>query len=235
MSGLTVTYIDHSGFLVETDHSYLLFDYWKGEIPSLSYEKELYIFSSHIHHDHYTKDIFRLENKCRKVCYVLSSDIKRGSSFWKKAENVIFMKPHGKKTVDECRITTLTSTDEGVAFLVEVEGKVIYHAGDLHWWDWPGEPEEENKRMEVLYKKELETLKPNQIDCAFVVLDPRQEESGALGMDYFMKKAGARYVFPMHCWEEYSIIKNYKDKNDNRFLTSRIMNITGPGQKFVLD
>ena len=57
----------------------------------LQYDKELYVFSSHAHHDHYTKDIFKLENKCKKVVYVLSSDIKRASSFWKKAENVLFL------------------------------------------------------------------------------------------------------------------------------------------------
>ena len=74
MSKLTVTYIKHSGFLIETANSYLLFDYWQGKLPELQYDKELYIFSSHAHHDHYTKDIFKLENKCQRVVYVLSSD-----------------------------------------------------------------------------------------------------------------------------------------------------------------
>ena len=54
MSKLTVTYIKHSGFLIETANSYLLFDYWQGKLPELQYDKELYIFSSHAHHDHYT-------------------------------------------------------------------------------------------------------------------------------------------------------------------------------------
>ena len=62
MDKVTVTYIKHSGFLVETKESYLLFDYWEGKLPELQYDKELYVFSSHAHHDHYTKDIFKLEN-----------------------------------------------------------------------------------------------------------------------------------------------------------------------------
>ena len=45
MSKLTVTYIKHSGFLIETANSYLLFDYWQGKLPELQYDKELYIFS----------------------------------------------------------------------------------------------------------------------------------------------------------------------------------------------
>ena len=123
----------------------------------------------------------------------------------------------------------------GVAFLVKTEGKTIYHAGDLHWWDWPGEPEEDNKMMEQLYKAEMEYLKAEKIDCAFVVLDPRQEESGSLGMEYFIKNVGAHFIFPMHCWEQYDIIEKYKKDVDRKFLTGQIMNITAPGQQFVLD
>ena len=67
MSKLTVTYIKHSGFLVETANSYLLFDYWQGKLPELQYDKELYIFSSHAHHDHYTKDIFNKKDVKLKV------------------------------------------------------------------------------------------------------------------------------------------------------------------------
>ena len=38
---LTVTYIGHSGFLIETDNTYFLFDYFNGEIPSLKSEKSI--------------------------------------------------------------------------------------------------------------------------------------------------------------------------------------------------
>ena len=235
MKNLFVTYLEHSGFLVETDQKYFLFDYWKGELPPLQYEKPLYVFASHAHHDHYTKDIFKLENRCCKVTYVLSSDIKRASSFWKKAENVLFMKPYEEKILDGYSIRTLKSTDEGVAFLVKADGVVLYHAGDLHWWDWPGEPEEENRRMGECYKEEMERICQEKIDCAFVVLDPRQEESGTLGMDYFIKNVGAHYIFPIHFWEQYAYVRAYKEKNEKKFLTGQIMDITVPGQQFSLE
>ena len=35
MDKVTVTYIKHSGFLVETKESYLLFDNWEGSLPEL--------------------------------------------------------------------------------------------------------------------------------------------------------------------------------------------------------
>lgn len=41
------------------------------------------------------------------------------------------MKAHEKKEVAGIEIETLRSNDMGVAFLVKVEGKTIYHAGIL--------------------------------------------------------------------------------------------------------
>ena len=59
-------------------------------------------------------------------------------------EEVTSMKAHESLVYGDgdgaVRIRTLKSTDEGVAFLVEAEGKSIYHAGDLNWWYWEGEP-----------------------------------------------------------------------------------------------
>lgn len=232
--GLKVTYLRHSGFLVETTDKYLLFDYWKGELPSLDYKKNLYVFASHAHHDHYGKDIFKLENQCESVKYILSFDIER-SNGWKQAEQVYFLDVHESVEIDDLQIKTLCSTDEGVAFLIKTDDYAIYHAGDLHWWHWPGDPEEENRLRKENYQKEIALLEGEKIDCAFVVLDPRQEEAGGWGMDYFLKHVESRYIFPMHCWEKYSIIKDYKDKNDTKYLTTTIMDITAPGQTFEID
>lgn len=232
--GLKVTYLKHSGFLVETPDKYLLFDYWKGEIPSLNYKKKLYVFASHVHHDHYVKDIFKLENQCESVKYILSFDIER-SNDWKKAEQVYFLDANESVEIDDLQIKTLCSTDEGVAFLVKTDDYTIYHAGDLHWWHWPGDPEKDNQRRKETYQKEIDLLEGEKIDCAFVVLDPRQEEAGSWGMEYFLKHVESRYVFPMHCWEKYEIIKDFKEKNDTKYLTATIMDITAPGQIFEID
>lgn len=232
--GLKVTYLKHSGFLVETPDKYLLFDYWKGEIPSLNYKKKLYVFASHVHHDHYVKDIFKLENQCESVKYILSFDIER-SNDWKKAEQVYFLDANESVEIDDLQIKTLCSTDEGVAFLVKTDDYTIYHAGDLHWWHWLGDPEGDNQRRKETYQKEIDLLEGEKIDCAFVVLDPRQEEAGSWGMEYFLKHVESRYVFPMHCWEKYEIIKDFKEKNDTKYLTATIMDITAPGQIFEID
>ena len=230
-----VTYLSHSGFLVETEHNYLLFDFWKGDIPELSYEKTLYVFSSHSHHDHYSKAIFKLENQCKEVRYILSSDIKEVDHTWRKSENVTFVDAYEKLQVGDCMIETLRSTDLGVAFLLQIEGLSIYHAGDLHRWEWPGEDPEENAAAVRNYEEEIERIAGRKIDLAFVVLDPRQEEVGGKGMDLFLSKVGAKYVFPMHVWDDYAFLADYRQKNQRRYLTSEIMNITKPGDRFSIE
>ena len=57
---MKVTYIGHSGFLLETEEINFLFDYYEGEIPILEKEKPLVVFVSHSHHDHYNPEIFAL-------------------------------------------------------------------------------------------------------------------------------------------------------------------------------
>lgn len=231
---MKVTYIKHSGYLVETEKSYFLFDYWQGDLPRLNYDKTLYVFSSHAHHDHFTRDIYRLEHACSHTVYILSDDIRRADRLWRQADNVIFMKEWQEKEIEGLKVRTLRSNDEGIAFLIKTEGKVIYHAGDLHWWDWPGEPDADNRYMKETYCKEIESLEEEEIDLAFVVLDPRQEESGSLGMTWFLQHVHARYVFPMHFWEDYAFVNDYITGNSGRFPASRLMRPEKPGQAFEL-
>ena len=86
------------------------------------------------------------------------------------------MKAHEKKEVAGIEIETLRSNDMGVAFLVKVEGKTIYHAGDLNWWHWNGEPEEDNEYYKKTFQDEMKYLEGKKIDLAFMLLDPRQED-----------------------------------------------------------
>ena len=57
---MKVTYLDHSGILVECKDRYYVFDYYKGELPPLDRKKEVLVFCSHCHGDHYNPKIFDL-------------------------------------------------------------------------------------------------------------------------------------------------------------------------------
>lgn len=167
---MRVTYLGHSGFLVELEDTYFLFDYYKGSLPKMDTEKKLLVFVSHAHYDHYRKEIFTLRDSFSRTRFVLSSDI-----FVREAEDVVSMKPNEETVVFGCRIRTLRSTDEGVAFLVHYRGRTLYHAGDLNWWHWEGETKEENTRMRRAYQSEINKLQKEKIDAAFV---PGGSEAG---------------------------------------------------------
>ena len=44
---MKVTFMGHSGFLLEMDRVYCLFDYYKGEFPELDTRKKMAVFVSH--------------------------------------------------------------------------------------------------------------------------------------------------------------------------------------------
>ena len=211
---MKVTFIQHSSFLAELDHCCLLFDYYEGSVPKTPLEKPLYIFASHSHGDHFSSAVFSLAELL---------------------ENTVFVAPHSTYTIGDLQVATLESTDLGVAFLIECEGRLLYHAGDLNCWVWDGAPRYQNDMMEAQYKKELELLSGKKIDVAFVPLDPRQETDFDLGMRYFLEAAGASYVFPMHMWGDYTVVPLFKSTPTYREYTKQIQNISAPGQTFELD
>ena len=133
-----ITYISHSCFAVELEHSVLVFDYYQGELPLWNPEKTIYVFVSHRHYDHFSKEIFRWTEQYPKIKYILSDDISEASYDASEIcrSDLTRIAPNQTETIGNCVIETFRSTDEGVAFLVSCEEKLFYHAGDLNWWHW---------------------------------------------------------------------------------------------------
>ena len=52
---MTITYIHHSGYLLETEQALLLFDFVEGALPPLDPAKDLFVFVSHRHEDHFQR------------------------------------------------------------------------------------------------------------------------------------------------------------------------------------
>ena len=130
---------------------------------------------------------------------------------------------------------TLTSTDEGVAFLISCEGKTIYHAGDLNWWTWAGEESpEEYEDMAKRFHHEIEKLKGRFIDIAFLPLDARQGERYYWGFDAFMKMTHTALAFPMHCFGDYSVMERLDNESWCRPYKEQICKMTVSGQSITL-
>lgn len=237
---VNITYIDHSGFLVELETCYLLFDYYKGTIPKLDDDKMLIVFVSHDHHDHFNPEIFYLNESHSEIMYLISSDVKLDDKSMDKYDitdfyqKIITVKADGKYELSDgkcsIRVNTLKSTDKGVAFLINYENKSIYHAGDLNLWVWKDEDKQYNNNMKARYEKELSKIKDQKIDIAFVPLDPRQEEWYGLGLDALLESVNIRYVFPMHFWNKPEVIQKYKKEREAKPAGATIMDVAGQGQ-----
>ena len=206
---MKVIYLDHSGILVELKDYYCIFDYYKGELPPLDKEKDVIVFCSHSHNDHYNPLIFDLLDKSG-MCYqaVLANDISDENRLSKIKHS--FVKP------DECyqfvggiQVETLLSNDSGVAFIVSTDEGMIYHGGDLNDWYWEGEPEEENRELRTIYHTEIGKIKGRHFDVAFVPLDPRLEAHYADGLLYFLENVDCDAVFPIHYWGEPAVIQRF--------------------------
>ncbi|WP_294784585.1 MBL fold metallo-hydrolase [uncultured Eubacterium sp.] len=130
---MKITYINHSGFLVETKGCYYIFDYYKGKLPSLDKKKEVIVFCSHFHEDHFNQEIFEILNDAGMTYQaVLARDI-RGRN----------------------------------------------HLTGMHF------------------------------NVAFVPLDPRQENHYADGILYFLENVDCNAIFPMHYWNDASVMKRF--------------------------
>ncbi|MBQ2895410.1 MAG: MBL fold metallo-hydrolase [Oscillospiraceae bacterium] len=217
---MRVKFLGHSGFLVETEKTRLLFDHYTGPLPEKT-EKPLYVFVSHGHHDHFNPAVFSLD-----AVFILSDDIALHRT------DAIFVPPDAERDVDDLHIRTLRSTDQGVAFLVTVDGHTLYHAGDLHLWLWDEEDTPaEAEAMTLAYRTEMEKLRGVHIEAAFLPLDSRQSpEQYWLGLDYAARTLDIEHIFPMHCWGQYGIIAPLRAKE----YGAKIADIHEEGQEFLL-
>lgn len=134
---MTLRYIFHSGFLLETERCILIFDYWMDPadvVREYMYTtKQVYVFASHFHEDHFTKKIFNWKKSIQNIKYILSKDIMARRRAQKEDADVWMAK--GSVWEDEnIKVIATGSNDSGVSWIVETESKRIFHAGDLCNW-----------------------------------------------------------------------------------------------------
>ena len=234
---MQVTFLNHSGFLVELEQVLLLFDWWKHPLPPLP-DKPLLVFASHSHEDHFKPEIFALDDGSRTTRFLLGNDIKlsrRHCALWGLTEETIShcQRLCGGKQVSplpDITVETLPSTDAGVAFVVCAEGKTLYHAGDLNWWHWEGEPDPWNPNMAHDYKRFLAPLSDRVIDLAMVPLDPRLQQAEDWGLVYFLEQTQTKHVLPMHQWGDFAATDRFLEKHPQ--WAPLLLPIRAEGQQF---
>ena len=234
---MKVTFIAHSAFLVELDSCNLLFD-WTGETPLPEFErsKPLYLFASHHHGDHYTPRIFSLGME--NVTYILASCIrlsaKRKAGLGIDDSKVYRLRAGDTQRVGDLMVSTVRSNDAGVAFTVRTKEGSFFHAGDLNDWYWAEEATEWNEMIKAGFLKSLSVLKDTAVDVAFLPLDGRLGDAFYWGFHQFMETIDCKAAFPMHCWEDFSVIPRLKELPESREYRARVADIKKNGQEFII-
>ncbi|MDR0431286.1 MAG: MBL fold metallo-hydrolase [Tannerellaceae bacterium] len=240
---MRLTYIYHSCYVVETEDLAIIFDYYKdsGKSPAGGYvhdellrrKKKLYVFASHFHPDHFNPDILNWKQGKDNIVYILSADILEH----KKAteESGLFLNKGGGYTDEYIRVKAFGSTDVGVSFLVEVDGKLLFHAGDLNNWHWMDEStKEEVEEAEKAYLDELELLAnaTGRLDVAMFPIDPRLGTDYMRGAKQFVARIRTSLFAPMHFGEAYNKVAAFREYAELHHC--KLLALTGKGQQIEL-
>ena len=236
---MIITYIKHSSFCAELKDHVLIFDYClEGSLPDFDEDKQILFFTSHKHSDHFNVGILNFASKYKNIHFFLGAGLKFNEKYLARNginidRDAYITTLYKRQETDygDVHVKTLRSTDAGVAFLVECEGKKFYHAGDLNCWCRLEESKEYNEKMKHDYETEIDAMRGENIDYAFVPLDPHLDSTYWMGMSYFMEAVGAEHIFPMHMWEDYGFIDRYT-ANEGKEYSDKIVRITAPGQSF---
>ena len=243
---MTLTYIFHSGFVLETEQSILLFDYWmdpsgvmdgvlRSEKPMyvfsshfhedhftkevLRSEKPMYVFSSHFHEDHFTKEIFEWKKQREGITYILSKDIYKHRRASKEDANVWLAKG-GTWSDDVISVWALGSTDSGVSWIVETESKRIFHAGDLNNWYAKFLTDDNPDQQRYSFEMEEDIRKvADSFDVVMFPIDGRVGNGYTLGGRQFIERFKVGLFVPMHFTTGFESSWRMKEFTDEKNIT----------------
>ena len=215
---MEVQFLYHSGFALLAEQATVLFDLFDPEgkgpslAPLLSRPGALYVLSSHSHHDHYSVPLMQeiLSNR-PDAKFILAKEIAKGKRFL--PPNAAFLRAGERFSDGALFVEAHGSTDVGVSFYLELEGKKLFHAGDLNAWHW----REESTAQEIAkaHGDFLAVLKPlaqahPALDAAFFPVDPRMGKEFWQGAAEFLSAIRCRQFFPMHFWEDFSAVETFQ-------------------------
>lgn len=119
--------------------------------------KHVYVFASHFHEDHFTKEIFCWKESIRNITFILSKDILKRRRAQKEDADVWMAK--GAVWEDEnLKVIATGSNDSGVSWIVDIESKRLFHAGDL--CNWYARFLSEDDVPESVYSEEFGEINP---------------------------------------------------------------------------
>jgi L-ascorbate metabolism protein UlaG (beta-lactamase superfamily) len=236
--GVSVRYLGHCGYAVRTRDHFLIFDYQercdgrqaktKPARPSLASgwivpeeikDLKVRVFVSHSHEDHFDPVIFSWRKVIPDISYFFGWKAEADPS------DAYLVGPRAELESGGLEIATINSHHSGVpevAWLVKVDGLVIYHNGDC----LPDDPASEHGFLRT---------KAEAIDIAFVfpVVEPGQEYT--IQERDFFRKFRVRDAFPMHAQAGDPMYLAFEKAFRAEFPALAIHVPMSLGQEFVLE
>ena len=240
---MRVTYIFHSCYVIEAEKFSLIFDFYKDAKRMdgmywvkdylLNKPEDLYVFCSHSHPDHFNPEILSWREKKNNITYIFADELLESKQA--AGIGVHYLAKYAKFEDYNFVAQLFGSTDLGGSFLVRIDDKYIFHAGDLNNWHWAEEvSKEEALVFENNYLCELELIAENveHLYLAMFPIDPRLGQKYMLGAEQFVKRIPTDYLLPMHFGEQYDKVNAFESiarQNNCHYLK-----VTHPGQSFEL-
>lgn len=232
---MNIWYLGHSSWALELGIT-IIFDYGRepirgergkfedGIVEFKNLEGDILFFVSHRHSDHYSKYIHKTSQDYPNIKFILGNI---RSSYL----NSIRLKPYTESEINDLRIYTSASTDEGVSFLIDTGDFTIYHAGDNACWE---------SKLETKYKSEIDYISniKSNIDIAFL---PAASFSNSIsssmmeGAEYAITRLKPKNVFPMHGNNLEFLYSDFKDNITKKGFNTNVLVASHIGQKFVLN
>ncbi|MFC1492720.1 ankyrin repeat domain-containing protein [candidate division KSB1 bacterium] len=218
-----VWYLGHSGYAVKTKNHLLVFDYFEpgrapdepllanGHIdPEEIKDQKVHIFVSHDHLDHFDREILDWQSSLNSVKYIFGWQFEDAPGYINLSE------PRTDKKIDNMTVKTINHSFDGIpeaAFVVEVDGLVLYHSGD----HGRGGRNEQIFNSNIDYLAEI-GVKP---DLAFQCSSGAGQGNIALqGVRYFVDKLNPVISIPIHCGDMEYLLKEFADYvKDNNWNT----------------
>lgn len=237
---MRLVYIYHSGFVVEAEGFSVLIDYFKDtdKDPMKGYVQgellkrpgKLYVLASHFHPDHFNPEVLKWKERKEDIQYVFSKDIlKRGRA---KADDAFYLKKGDVYRDEHIAIRAFGSTDVGISFAIEMDGKLVFHAGDLNNWHWMDESTaQEVAEAEDHYLQELDLLAQNlpAMDLVMFPVDPRIGTNFMRGAQQFVDRIRTGVFVPMHFWERPAEVLSFGPYAESKGCRFVFLSVPGEG------
>lgn len=246
---MKIRYIGHSGFILDENSYAIMIDCCglTADSPDViaCTGKRLYILASHIHGDHFDRNILNFGGA--QTRWILSQDIRKKVH---DRQEIYYLAKGGEYRDELIRVKAYGSTDAGISFYIEAGGHKIFHAGDLNNWHWNEEetPADAAKNERAfldelsLITREISPDKRSDsqraapggavLDAAMFPVDPRLGKDYKRGAEQFLDSIKTGLFIPMHFWDNYGAARAFGPQAESR--GSRFAEIYAPGDIFEI-